>query len=106
MSGRKYNGPANQRTFAIGPAAAAFLPADSNRNALTLSAADADIWVGLDATVAVGSGLRIVNGTAPFNLCGCHGGWWVNKQLFAITAAGIHNITVIESFFGPDGEDQ
>lgn len=72
--------------------------ASPGRTSLLISATTADIWVSDRNTLAVGEGVRCSVALDPVELCACHQGSFVNKQLFARTAGGTATVFIIEGF--------
>jgi hypothetical protein len=68
------------------------------RRALRLTTRGADVYIAPSAAVALGQGFRLVNGTASEELCACHVGDWVTRELYAIADGATATVHVIEGF--------
>lgn len=90
--------PANFLSVPVAATATKILANNSDRTAITLAATDADIFVGIDANVTALTGMKISANANPFTLCVGHGGSFVQRDLWAITAAGTHNVVIVEAF--------
>lgn len=90
---------------AVDVTATRILAASDDRTALTFSAPDTDIFIGIDASVTITTGFKIAAAVSPFTICQGHGGSFVHRELWAIAVGGLHNLVVLEAFepINPEG---
>ena len=74
------------------------LGADIHRTAITISAVDFPIYIGISPTMTAKQGVIIGASALPITLCRCHVGDWVCRQIWAIAVGGIASIYTIEGF--------
>ena len=90
--------PANFSTVIVGTAVAKLLSPSPDRTAIRISVKGGDVYISPDPNVAVGHGLRIVDGQHSEEVCACHQGDWVGRDLWAIASAASTAVYIIEGF--------
>lgn len=71
---------------------------DIHRTAITISAVDFPVYIGISPTMAAKQGVIIAASALPVTLCRCHVGDWVCRQIWAIAVGGVASIYTIEGF--------
>lgn len=69
-----------------------------DRTALLFSVQGGDVYISPDPNVAVGHGLHLVDGQPPVEVCACHQGDWVSRDLWALASANNTPVYIIEGF--------
>lgn len=82
----------------VGNSAVQLVGPSDTRTALTITTSDQDLFLSPEASVSDGAGLRVVSGQAPIQICRCHVGDWLNRNIWAIAPGGNTTVYVIEGF--------
>jgi hypothetical protein len=90
--------PSVFETVAVLVTVTKLVSASPTRRALRISTRAHDIYIAPTHLVALGAGIRIVNGQHSEEFCACHVGDWVTKDLYAIADGGTATVHVIEGF--------
>lgn len=93
--------PSSFITVVVATTVTKILSSAPDRTAIRFSASGGDVYVSPDPNVAVGTGLRVTAGQHTEEVCACHQGDWVGRDLWAIASAANTQLYIIEGFTPP-----
>ena len=95
----------NWNTFNVTTTAQQIAGQSPMRRAVVIGTNAQDIFISTNPAVTATTGLRVVNGMMPLQLCCQWAGDWIAHSLFAITSVGTANVYVVEAFDDGDIAD-
>lgn len=94
----KRPGPSVIDTITVGVTPTKILSQATTRSSVRFSVMSADVYIAPDAQVALGAGLRVVDGDHSEEVCSCHAGDWVERELWAIADGAPATLHIISGF--------